>query len=254
MKRKADMTDSALSEPVCVLVLVDLGVSIGFVQVLAGVTQVSVSLCVIIFELTGGVSILLPIMVVILFAKMVTNYFATPSIYESCIYINRYPFLDVHMEAPSVAADGKEHFARDIMRTDLKVRTQLTHAQSGGNVFYQPPVYKNPSPSSFSVYSSFLLQFDSSLSSSIDNIRRHSPLTHVFFSEHLYECFLLQYIPSQIINCRGMLLRDLRRLIDEFEYAGFPVVDTLKGSKLVGYFSRTELKVRQSMHCTTILI
>ena len=92
-------------------------------KVLAGVTQVSVSLLVIILELTGSTGHLLPIMVSILCAKMVTNYFATPSVYTSVIHMNRYPFLDVHMDVRT--EDGlsgrHEFYARDIMRCDLKV-------------------------------------------------------------------------------------------------------------------------------------
>lgn len=67
---------------------------VGASSTLAGVTQVSVSLVVIMFELTGGLSHLLPTMIGILAAKMVCTVSGLEGIYDMHINIKRYPFLD----------------------------------------------------------------------------------------------------------------------------------------------------------------
>lgn len=78
---------------------------VGAASTLAGVTQVSVSLVVIMFELTGGLSHLLPIMFSILAAKMVCDLSGLEGIYDMHINIKRYPFLDSkHAVSHTVAA------------------------------------------------------------------------------------------------------------------------------------------------------
>lgn len=78
---------------------------VGASSTLAGVTQVSVSLVVIMFELTGGLSHLLPTMFGILAAKMVCTLTGVEGIYDMHINIKRYPFLDSkHHVSHNVAA------------------------------------------------------------------------------------------------------------------------------------------------------
>lgn len=78
---------------------------VGASSTLAGVTQVSVSLVVIMFELTGGLSHVLPTMFGILAAKMVCNIVGLEGIYDMHINIKRYPFLDSkHHVSHTVAA------------------------------------------------------------------------------------------------------------------------------------------------------
>lgn len=78
---------------------------VGASSALAGVTQVSVSLVVIMFELTGGLSHLLPTMFGILAAKMVCDMSGLEGIYDMHINIKRYPFLDSkHHVSHTVAA------------------------------------------------------------------------------------------------------------------------------------------------------
>lgn len=67
---------------------------VGAGAALAGVTQVSVSLVVIMFELTGGLSHLLPVMIGILSAKMVCSLAGfSEGIYDTHINMKRYPYL-----------------------------------------------------------------------------------------------------------------------------------------------------------------
>lgn len=88
---------------------------VGAASTLGGVTQVSVSLVVIMFELTGGLSHLLPTMVGILAAKMVCTLFEEEGIYDQHINLRRYPFLDTKQHVSNNAV------ARKIMRKSLKV-------------------------------------------------------------------------------------------------------------------------------------
>lgn len=92
---------------------------VGAASTLGGVTQVSVSLVVIMFELTGGLSHLLPTMVGILAAKMVCTFFEEEGIYDQHINLRRYPFLDTKKHIPHTSS------ARKIMRTNLRVIPEL---------------------------------------------------------------------------------------------------------------------------------
>lgn len=67
---------------------------IGAAATLAGVTRMTVSIVVIMFELTGALTYVLPIMVAVMLSKWVGDAFSRRGIYESWIHFNEYPFLD----------------------------------------------------------------------------------------------------------------------------------------------------------------
>lgn len=67
---------------------------IGAAATLAGVTRMTVSIVVIMFELTGALTYVLPIMTAVMFSKWVGDWFGRRGIYESWIHFNEYPFLD----------------------------------------------------------------------------------------------------------------------------------------------------------------
>eukprot|EP00842_Homolaphlyctis_polyrhiza_P005361 jgi/Hompol1/5826/HPOL_002376-RA len=71
---------------------------VGAAASLAGVTRMSVSLTVIMFELTGALSYVLPIMITILVSKWVGDSFGKQGIYERLILLNGYPFLNPNEE------------------------------------------------------------------------------------------------------------------------------------------------------------
>ncbi|KAI8928769.1 chloride channel [Entophlyctis helioformis] len=71
---------------------------VGAAASLAGVTRMSVSLTVIMFELTGALSYVLPIMITILVAKWVADVHGKEGIYECLIRLNGYPFLSANEE------------------------------------------------------------------------------------------------------------------------------------------------------------
>ncbi|MCJ1368856.1 hypothetical protein MMC20_000063 [Loxospora ochrophaea] len=67
---------------------------IGAASALAGVTRMTVSIVVIMFELTGALTYVLPIMIAVMVSKWVGDAFGKRGIYESWIHHNEYPFLD----------------------------------------------------------------------------------------------------------------------------------------------------------------
>jgi chloride channel 3/4/5 len=71
---------------------------IGAAAALAGVTRMTVSIVVIMFELTGALTYVLPIMVAVMISKWVGDAFSRRGIYESWIHFNEYPFLDTSEE------------------------------------------------------------------------------------------------------------------------------------------------------------
>ncbi|KAG8531460.1 uncharacterized protein KY384_003089 [Bacidia gigantensis] len=67
---------------------------VGAAAALAGVTRMTVSIVVIMFELTGALTYVLPIMIAVMTSKWVGDAFGTKGIYETWIHFNEYPFLD----------------------------------------------------------------------------------------------------------------------------------------------------------------
>ena len=67
---------------------------VGAASALAGVTRMTVSIVVIMFELTGALSYVLPIMVAVMLSKWIGDVFSRHGIYESWIQFNQYPYLD----------------------------------------------------------------------------------------------------------------------------------------------------------------
>mmetsp|Transcript_107697 Transcript_107697/g.347631 ORF Transcript_107697/g.347631 Transcript_107697/m.347631 type:complete len:769 (+) Transcript_107697:62-2368(+) len=65
---------------------------IGAAAVLGGVCRVTISLVVIMFELTSGLQLIIPFMLAVLTAKWVGDWF-TIGIYDYCILIRKYPYL-----------------------------------------------------------------------------------------------------------------------------------------------------------------
>ena len=67
---------------------------VGAAAALGGVTRMTVSIVVIMFELTGALTYVLPIMVAVMLSKWTGDAFGKRGIYESWIHFNEYPFLD----------------------------------------------------------------------------------------------------------------------------------------------------------------
>ncbi|CAG8702070.1 15562_t:CDS:10, partial [Acaulospora morrowiae] len=67
---------------------------VGAAATFGGITRMTVSLVVIMFELTGALTYVLPIMVAVMVSKWVGDAFGKEGIYDGWIRINEYPFLD----------------------------------------------------------------------------------------------------------------------------------------------------------------
>ena len=67
---------------------------VGAAAVLGGVTRMTVSLIVIMFELTGGVRYIVPLMAASMASKWVGDALGREGIYDAHIGLNGYPFLD----------------------------------------------------------------------------------------------------------------------------------------------------------------
>lgn len=67
---------------------------VGAASALAGVTRMTVSIVVIMFELTGALTYVLPIMIAVMLAKWIGDAFSRRGIYESWIQFNEYPYLE----------------------------------------------------------------------------------------------------------------------------------------------------------------
>ncbi|KAI9723389.1 MAG: hypothetical protein M1812_001273 [Candelaria pacifica] len=73
---------------------------IGAASALGGVTRMTVSIVVIMFELTGALTYVLPIMIAVMISKWVGDSMGKRGIYESWIHLNEYPFLDNREDHP----------------------------------------------------------------------------------------------------------------------------------------------------------
>lgn len=73
---------------------------IGAASALGGVTRMTVSIVVIMFELTGALTYVLPIMIAVMLSKWVGDAFEKRGIYETWIHFNEYPFLENKDDAP----------------------------------------------------------------------------------------------------------------------------------------------------------
>lgn len=83
---------------------------VGAAAVLGGVTRMTVSLVVIMFELTGGVRYIVPLMAAAMASKWVGDALGKMGIYDAHIDLNGYPFLDCKDEF------GHTTLAADVMQ------------------------------------------------------------------------------------------------------------------------------------------
>ncbi|BGP01071.1 Anion/proton exchange transporter GEF1 [Rhodotorula toruloides] len=67
---------------------------IGAASALGGVTRMTISLVVILFELTGAIDIVLQLMMAVMVAKFTGDYISKEGIYETWINLRNYPFLN----------------------------------------------------------------------------------------------------------------------------------------------------------------
>jgi chloride channel 3/4/5 len=111
---------------------------IGAASALAGVTRMTVSIVVIMFELTGALTYVLPIMIAVMLSKWIGDAFSKRGIYESWIQFNEYPYIDNKDDTPApdvkvsnimtsveemVSIDAREEHSIQSLRTLLSTTT-----------------------------------------------------------------------------------------------------------------------------------
>lgn len=138
---------------------------VGAAAALGGVTRMTISLVVIMFELTGGLTYIIPIMFACMTAKWVGDALGNRGIYDAHIELNQYPYLDN--------------------------KNALEHVTVSGQVM-------RPKPGS--------------------NDR-----------------------PLVIVKEEGMKVKDLKAILKESTYNGFPVVVSEESQYLVGFVARKDL-------------
>lgn len=97
---------------------------IGAASALGGTTRMTLSIVVIMFELTGALTYVIPIMIAVMLSKWCGDIFGKRGIYESWIQLNEYPFLD-HRDDTT----PPDVYARRVMTVvdDLSVITATGH-------------------------------------------------------------------------------------------------------------------------------
>ncbi|CAF4696924.1 unnamed protein product [Rotaria sp. Silwood1] len=104
---------------------------VGACAFLGGVSKMTVSLVVIMFELTGGLNYIVPLMAAAMTAKWIGDGFVRGGIYDAHIELNGYPFLD-----------NKEEFnfttiAADVMRPRPEQSLSLAYLTQNGMTFIE---------------------------------------------------------------------------------------------------------------------
>lgn len=82
---------------------------VGAAAVLSGVTRMTVSLVVIMFELTGNADFIVPVMAAVMCSKWVGDAFGRQSIYDAHIYLNDYPCLNPEDKFNAANHDYPQH-------------------------------------------------------------------------------------------------------------------------------------------------
>ena len=101
---------------------------IGAASALGGVTRMTVSIVVIMFELTGALTYVLPIMIAVMLSKWVGDAVnGRRGIYESWIHFRSYPLLDNRDEAPIPDIPAASFYTRI---EDLVVLTATGHTMA----------------------------------------------------------------------------------------------------------------------------
>jgi len=158
---------------------------VGAASALAGATRMTVSIVVIVFELTGALTYVLPIMIAVMIGKWVGDAISPRGIYESWIHFNGYPFLDNRDDNSASVPDVP---ASQVMTRieDLIVITATGHTiQSLQDLLHQHsfrgfPVIDNPRDALLLGYIS-RTELDFALHSAL-NTRSLSADTEAYFS------------------------------------------------------------------------
>jgi len=99
---------------------------VGAAATLSGVTRTTISLAVIVFELTGTMTYVVPVMLSVLVAKNVADFFEPRGIYDSVIELAQLPYLDCKHDYlwGSRTLHDVVNFKTEIIRADKELTVQ----------------------------------------------------------------------------------------------------------------------------------
>ncbi|XP_041723978.2 H(+)/Cl(-) exchange transporter 5-like isoform X3 [Coregonus clupeaformis] len=179
---------------------------VGAAACLGGVTRMTISLVVIMFELTGGLEYIVPLMAAIMTSKWVADALGREGIYEAHIRLNGYPFLETKEEY------GHKTLAQDVMHPRQSEPLLVVLTQEGMSVGEIEGVIADTDYSGFPVVVSqesqrlvgFVLRRD--LVISLDNARKRQEgvvsASLVFFLEHVTQ---QPFSGPPVVKLRGIL-------------------------------------------------
>lgn len=159
---------------------------IGAASALGGVTRMTVSIVVIMFELTGALTYVLPIMIAVMISKWVGDAFGKRGIYETWIHFKEYPFLDNRDES-EIPDVGVSQIMTQV--EDLAVLTATGHTLQSIHDFLIAHPYRG-FPVVSDATSNILLGYISrtelhfALKTAAAKPRSLPPSTEAYFSHH----------------------------------------------------------------------
>ena len=159
---------------------------VGAASALAGTSRMTVSIVVIMFELTGALTYVLPIMIAVMISKWVGDAIEPKSIYEAWIHFNGYPFLDNRDDNAASVPDvpASQIYTRI---EDLVVITATGHTIHSlqqlldAHTYRGFPVIDNPSSATLLGYIS-RAELSFALSSSLASNSNLTPDSETFFA------------------------------------------------------------------------
>ncbi|KAG2374775.1 hypothetical protein C9374_010519 [Naegleria lovaniensis] len=219
---------------------------VGAASMLGGICRITVSLAVIMFELTGGLEYLVPLMLSTMFAKWVGDAFDHVTIYEHNIEMSEYPFL--HNDEVDHDGTAQEimttHSLKVIYSEGVTIGDVKTGLLTEETKIYGFPIIDN---SSDRRVLGFISQ--AALRDAIkENERRINDQTEIFFEEllvtqrqeHLINKIdLSNYLDEVPIQVPTQMPGD--RVYNMFRAMGIRYCLVLHSSKLVGIITKKDL-------------
>lgn len=151
-KHRSDSVLFAACEPDVPCVTPGTYAIVGAASALAGVTRMTASIVVIMFELTGALTYVLPIMIAVMLAKWIGDVFTKRGIYESWIHLNEYPYIENRDDAviPQVTVANVMTRCEEMTYIDAARQYSIADLRNmlKTNTFRGFPVIRTKTPSS----------------------------------------------------------------------------------------------------------
>ncbi|KAI5644829.1 voltage gated chloride channel domain-containing protein [Phthorimaea operculella] len=227
---------------------------VGAAAVLGGVTRMTVSLVVIMFELTGGVRYIVPLMAAAMASKWVGDALGRQGIYDAHIALNGYPFLDSkdEFQHTSLAADVMQpkHRASEDARGRqgiydahialngypfLDSKDEFQHTSLAADVMQPKHRASEDARGRQGIYDAHIAPNGYPFLDSKDEFQ-HTSLAADVMQPKRNETL-------SVITQDSMTVDDVETLLKETEHNGYPVVVSKESQYLVGFVLRRDLNL-----------